>query len=721
MKKSSPDICRDTETLNNKIVELKLQIDELNAQNYQLKNLIDNLPGDIYWKNKNGVWSGVNKRCLQSLNDMGFIQKPIASEVIGKTDEQMFSLTTANIYKQNDMDVMKKGTELTCEEVTQLMSGEKLTLLSTKRPLWDQEGNIIGVVGNTINITHLKMVEADLLVAKERAEAANHAKSEFIANMSHDIRTPLTGITGLSKMLENEVPNPLHKFHAHKLVESSDILLHLMNDILEVISADHVNENDLHEKPFSLTQVIDEIVRLEEPSTLAKGIDLIGLVDEKIPYCLIGDHDKVHHILLNLVGNAIKFTEDGRIEVGVALVRDDDTHASLAFRVTDTGIGIPLVMQDKIFDRFFRISPSYAGVYTGHGVGLHIAQSYTQLLGGNITLTSEPNVGTTFYFELRFQKGDISQLPADSEIKEKAVGEPVSAPLPSMPEMSQASEPTSATSVTKNAPHVLLVEDNAIAMMILKELVASSGYHITAAEDGQTAYDLATTLPFDLIITDLGLPNLTGFELTTHLRAFETLHQKTPVPIIALTAHADDETKRACMNAGMNQAFTKPLKADKWKEIISTYIENSSCTQDSLLKPTLQANNKPLERIANDERFQLDTFSILDVPASRVYFNCSDEEMEKYLFDCVDDMAQHISDLKHARACGYVPAVEFVVLRIRSTALYFCMNKLSQACFYLLSDYKQKEGPSKAFGQLYNQVVEILEETTQTLQKRVSR
>ena len=704
---------------NKATTQLLNQIKKLKSEIFQLKTIIDNLPGDIYWKDINGIWSGVNITGANTLIKMELIED--RNDVIGKSDHQLFDKETADLFRKHDLEVMREGTERTNEETNLLPSGQKIIQLSTKKPLHDEQGNICGIIGNTIDITHLKNIETELKLAKEAAEAANHAKSEFIANMSHDIRTPLTGITGLSKMLENEVPNPLHKLHAHKLVESSDILLHLMNDILEVISADHVNENDLHEKPFSLTQVIDEIVRLEEPSTLAKGIDLMGHVDEQIPRCLIGDHEKVHHILLNLVGNAIKFTEKGRIEVGVTLIGDDDTHASLAFRVTDTGIGIPLVMQDKIFDRFFRISPSYAGVYTGHGVGLHIAQSYTQLLGGNITLTSEPNVGTTFYFELRFQKGDISQLPADSGIKENAVGEPVSAPLPSMPETSQASEPTIATPETKSAPHVLLVEDNVIAMMILKELVASSGYHITAAEDGQTAYDLATTLPFDLIITDLGLPGLTGIELTTHLRAFESLHQKPPVPIIALTAHADDETKQTCMNAGMNQAFTKPLKADKWKDIISTYIESATCTQASWHKPTLQANHKPLERMANDERFQLDTFSILDVPASRVYFNCSDEEMEKYLFDCVDDMAQHISDLKHAHACGYIPAVEFVVLRIRSTALYFCMNKLSQACLYLLSDYKQQEGPSKALGQLYNQVVQVLEETTQALQKRVSR
>ena len=702
---------------------MKKKVRELEAKNFQMKNLIDNLPGDIYWKDNHGVWSGMNKRCVQSLRNMGFIQGSNDSEVIGKTDHQLFNKNTADIYRQTDMEVMKKNTEITREEETLLLSGEKITLLSTKRPLYNKKGGIAGVVGNTVDITSLKKIEQELKVAKEAAEAANHAKSEFIANMSHDIRTPLTGITGLSKLLEDGVPDETHKLYAHKLVESSDILLHLMNDVIDVVSADHVNENDLHENPFNMQHIIDEIITLEEPSTLAKGIGLTTTVDDNIPPCLVGDHDKIYHILLNLVGNAIKFTKKGCVEIGVAQISEDDATILLAYHVKDTGIGIPIVMQDKVFDRFFRISPSYEGVYTGHGVGLHIAQSYAHLLGGNITLTSEPNVGTTFCFELRLKKGDVSQLPADSKNKEQAVGAPIPPPLPSSPAHSQNPEPSIATPLIENAPHVLLVEDNAIAMMILKQLILPSGYNITTVEDGQVAYCLATRTHFDLIITDLGLPTISGTAFTRNFRDFEALHQQQPIPIIGLTAHADKQIKQECLDAGMNAAFSKPLAADQWDEIKSIYLDGVQFNPDHL-KETTESTGKPLDMTLHhnlDMLFQLDHFPVFDIDLA--YKNWSDEQFKDILSSVLDEsnMPKDLMDLKAAHASGDWDAIYDVVLYLRSSTLYTGLEKLSNACLYILDNCYKETKDIPLLERLYIQILQVMNETTEAIKKHMSR
>lgn len=223
------------DSLTTIIQQLQQRISQLEDDNFKLKNLIDILPGDLYWKDKNGVWLGMNKRCAQSLQRMGFIKDGLESEVLGKTDFQLFNHRSAEGYRQNDLRVMETQSELEREEVTQLPNGEKVTLLSNKSPLWDKNGKVIGIVGNTMNITYLKKIEAELKEAKNNAEAASHAKTEFLANMRHDIRTPLSGIVGFSEILKTECSDPRLKEYADNLVASSHALLTLMDEVLEAV------------------------------------------------------------------------------------------------------------------------------------------------------------------------------------------------------------------------------------------------------------------------------------------------------------------------------------------------------------------------------------------------------------------------------------------------------------------------------------------------------
>lgn len=252
MKKRSDD---DAELIE----RLRAQLSARENECYQLKNMIEALPGDIYWKDINGRWLGVNSHGEQSLKRMGFIRN--SEDVIGKTDYELFNKETADIYRKNDLEVIARKMEIAQEETVALINGEKMIQLSTKRPIWDKNGTITGIVGNTIDITYLKNIEQELKSSKEAAEAANQAKTEFLANMRHDVRTPLSGIVGFSEIIKSESNEPHIKEYAHNLIASSHALLDLMDEVLEAVRVSS-GEIPMLKRKFNLVQTLEQVISL---------------------------------------------------------------------------------------------------------------------------------------------------------------------------------------------------------------------------------------------------------------------------------------------------------------------------------------------------------------------------------------------------------------------------------------------------------------------------
>ena len=369
-------------------------------------------------------------------------------------------------------------------------------------------------------------------------------------------------------------------------------------------------------------------------------------------------------------------------------------------------------MKDKVFDRFFRITPSYKGLYTGHGVGLHIAQSYAHLLGGEIKLTSELGVGTTFYFDLSLKIGDAALLHHSTlqpSIDEKIN---ISTVLPET-----FSEPllVNAATLPQDAPNLLLIEDNVIALRVLERIITQSGCLFISAEDGETALELACHKSFDLIITDLGLPGLSGIELTQKVRAFEASRSIKPIPIIGLTAHAQSKVRDEFLASGMNDVFSKPIDLDTLSTIKSSYLtpQSPALTNTMVSQNGDSALGLDLPE-TEQELFELDTFPAFDEQLALEQVGNDRDLLLSILQDFVEQQIPgDMALIKKAYLHKDWDLVERLAHKIKGGVLYCGAIKMKYACQYL--ERYRKAGHVAQLDKLYQQLILVTEEARLTI------
>lgn len=691
--------------LINPVHELEQSNKLLSDTVFQLKTILDNFPSDVYWKDHQGVWIGVNTHCVESLHRMGIIKTPHESKIIGKTDYELFSKDTADSYRINDQNVITNKKEITIEEKVVLPNGTLIYLHSTKKPLYDEHKKIIGIIGNTIDITSMKNIELALHKAKEEAEAANRAKTDFIANMSHDIRTPLSGVIGLSELLEHSLDNPEHKKEAHLLHDSGEELLHMLNDILEDVHSAETEEKTVTNRPFNLHSCIEDLVKLERPTTMLKKLGLFVNIDSDVPTSIVSDKKKIHRILLNLLGNAIKFTHEGHISIGVAKLEEDESRIHLQFSVTDTGIGIPEDTQKKVFDKFFRASPSYKGIYKGHGLGLHIVQSFINLLKGNLVLTSKQHQGTHISFSIWCDKDNSKpSIPKDYSL---------------IPQI--ASDFVSNNVEKHNAEpyHILLVEDNPTALRVLENMITIMNHQFTSASDGETALNLYQSNSFDLIITDVGLPGISGCKLTSSIRALENDSSIKKTPIIGLTGHALHTAYNECMLSGMDDVMTKPATLTTLQNIINKTMlghlheidENDIHLKNSSLGFELPNTEEELFRLDNyplfDARFGLEQVNDMHLLSILV---------KDYVSDTIQ---QDIHKINEAYTIKNWDEIGKLAHKLKGGAAYIGIRRMFYACQYL--ERYHKAGNRRLLEPLYKQLITVNDDTKNALNQWIKQ
>ena len=572
---------RDITQIKADEAELRRAREALVAERNLLRTVIDLIPERVYLKDRQSRFLMGNRAMTERLR----LKTP--EDYLGKTDFDLFPRELATVFFADEQQILRSGEPLlNKEEFRVAPDGSHQWTLTTKVPLHDQQDNIVGLVGVGRNITEHKNREAELQRAKEAAEVASRAKSEFLANMSHEIRTPLNGIVGMTDLaLETELTSEQREY-LDTVKISADCLLSVINDILD-FSKIEAGRIDLDATDFDLRDSLEATLKTLALRADEKGLELLCEIAPDVPDAVRGDFSRLRQIVVNLVGNAIKFTSQGEVALKVQVEAEDGDARILYFTVSDTGIGIPLEKQKVIFEPFTQADTSTTRKYGGTGLGLTISNRLVEMMGGKMWVDSEPGRGTCFHFTVRLS---VSEKPREAgAIASKEILRGVK---------------------------VLVVDDNRTNRRILDGMLNHWQMKPTLVESGEQALaelsaGVAAGQPYTLVLTDLLMPKMDGFELGERIRQRPEL---SAAIIMMLTSAGHRGDAQRCQQLDVAAYLLKPIRQSELREaiarvlgaresngpipLITRYSLRDECEPTAVLRVLLAEDNTVNQRLA---------------------------------------------------------------------------------------------------------------------------
>ncbi|MDD2501822.1 MAG: ATP-binding protein [Geobacter sp.] len=519
--------------------------EKLNNHNLFITTLLDMIPTPVFYKDDKRRYLG----CNQAFKDFTGLDD---QQLVGKTVFDIAPADVAQRYDEEDQLLLASPGSQSYESKVLAADGVMKTVLFNKATYTDATGQVSGIVGAMFDITDLKDLQNCTQQAKEAAEQANRAKSEFLANMSHELRTPMNGVLGMAQLLEMTALDSDQQEYVAAIMQSGTNLVKIIGDILDLskIEADRI---ELEQETFSVRNTVEQVTALLRPQAQARGLGLFSRIDPELPDLFIGDQGRIKQILLNVLSNGIKFTSSGSISLTLLSGPAAGGRVSLRFSIKDTGIGIPSQHLHKLFIPFSQADSSTTRRFGGTGLGLAISKQLAELMGGSISVDSTEGAGSTFFIKLPLELATSRYCEQQTTVT-----------------------PSVAASPTPENHRILVVEDDLLNQKVISMMLGKIGYQTGLAADGEEALILLAAEPFDLVLMDCSMPVLDGYLATARIRNPATGLQNHQVPIIALTARAMREDREKCLQAGMNDYLSKPVRCDDLQKVLNRWLPPES-------------------------------------------------------------------------------------------------------------------------------------------------
>jgi PAS domain S-box-containing protein len=509
---------------------------KLRDQQFYTRSLIESNIDALITTDPSGIITDVNKQ-TEALTGC------TRDELIGAPFKDCF--TDPERAETGIRRVLGEKSVTDYELTVRARDGKQTVVSYNATTFYDRSRTLQGVFAAARDVTERKRVEAELQQAKAAAESASRTKSDFLASMSHEIRTPMNAIMGIADLLAKTDMTPEQDKYVQIFRRSGDNLLNLINDILD-LSKVEASQLELERTGFSLSDHLEKVIEMIAPRAQEKGLALVCEIAPSVANDLVGDPTRLRQVLLNLLGNSIKFTQAGVVSLRVEPDLDNAVPTALRFTVSDSGIGIANEKLARVFERFTQADSSTTRRFGGSGLGLTICKRLVELMGGRIWVTSKVDQGSVFAFAVPFEVLATPHRPASAP-----VGIDPTAPLPAL--------------------RILMAEDSPDNTTIALAYLEDTPYRIDVAETGLIACEMFKSGHYDLVLMDRQMPVMDGLTATRTIRAWEKANGRPPVPIIALTASALKGDRETCLAAGCTAYLTKPIKEDVLRQAIRDY------------------------------------------------------------------------------------------------------------------------------------------------------